>query len=118
MMFPSVAGKKTGQRQRGKIFVSCRRSVLINDEKMSSFLYQFVALEFRSQLKIKYFILLRREKKRKELIALYFETIFVKDIFLLHPTCGGRNYTLQWIFLFSQFWPIDIFIAEKCEWYH
>ena len=21
-------------------------------------------------------------------------------------------------FLFSEFWPIDIFVVEKCEWYH
>ena len=33
------------------------------------------------------------------------------------PTCGGRKYILKWDFLFSQFWPIDVFIVEKCEWY-
>ena len=27
------------------------------------------------------------------------------------------DYILKWVFLFSQFWPIDIFIVEKCEWY-
>ena len=26
---------------------------------------------------------------------------------------GGRNYKLKWVFLFSQFWPIDIFIVES-----
>ena len=34
---------------------------------------------------------------------------------------GGRNYILKYsigIFLFSQFWPIDILIVESCDWYH
>ena len=30
---------------------------------------------------------------------------------------GGRNYKLT-CFLFSLFWPIDIFIALSCEMYH
>ena len=34
------------------------------------------------------------------------------------PTCARRNYILKWFFFFSQFWPIDIFIVEKLEWYH
>ena len=98
MMFPSVAGKKTGQRQQGKIFVSCRRSVLINAEKMSSFLYQLCCFRVESSAEYQIFYIAKNREKRKELIALYFETIFVKDIFLFHPTCGGRNYTLKWIF--------------------
>ena len=39
-------------------------------------------------------------------------------LLLFRPTCGGRNYILKWVFLFSHFWPIDLFIVEKCEWYH
>ena len=31
---------------------------------------------------------------------------------------GGRNYKLKWVFLFCQFWAINIFIVEVCEWYH
>ena len=40
--------------------------------------------------------------------------------FLLLPQLwAGRNYILKWVFfVFRQFWPIDIFIVEKCEWYH
>ena len=35
------------------------------------------------------------------------------------PACGGGGTIYaNGFFLFSQFWPIDIFIAEKCEWYH
>ena len=30
---------------------------------------------------------------------------------------GGTIYSNRF-FLFSQLWPIDVFIAEKCEWYH
>ena len=36
------------------------------------------------------------------------------------PTLVGREelYTQLGFFLFSQFWPTDIFIVENCEWYH
>ena len=31
------------------------------------------------------------------------------------PTLWGGDYVLKWVFfLFRQFWPIDIFIVEKC----
>ena len=42
----------------------------------------------------------------------------INFIFVPTPLEGGRNYILKWVFLFSQFWPIDIIIAESCEWYH
>ena len=119
MMFSSVAVKKTGQRQQGKIFVSCRRSVMINEEKMSSFLYQLCCLRVESSAENQIFYIAKKKEKGRELIALYFETIFVKDIFLFRPHLWGEQlYTQMVFFLFSQFWPIDIFIAEKCEWYH
>ena len=34
------------------------------------------------------------------------------------PLVGGGTIHSNGFFLFRQFWPIDIFIAEKCEWYH
>ena len=34
------------------------------------------------------------------------------------PTCGGKNYMLNWIFLLKYFWSIDIFVVKKGEWYH
>ena len=36
------------------------------------------------------------------------------------PTLVGREelYTQTVFFLFRQFWPIDIFIVESCEWHH
>ena len=30
---------------------------------------------------------------------------------------GGTIYSTEF-FLFSQFWPTDIFIVENCQWYH
>ena len=44
----------------------------------------------------------------------------VLKIFVPTPLVGGGDEELytQVVFLFSQFWPIDIFIVEKCEWYH
>ena len=33
------------------------------------------------------------------------------------PLEGGRNYILKWVFYFSQYLGIDIFITESCEWY-
>ena len=35
------------------------------------------------------------------------------------PLVGeGTIYSNGFFFLFSEFWPIDIFVVEKCEWYH
>ena len=36
------------------------------------------------------------------------------------PSYGGGEelYTQMGFFLFSEFWPIDIFIVETYEWYH
>ena len=34
------------------------------------------------------------------------------------PLVGGGTIYSNGVFLFSQFWPIDIFIVEKCERYH
>ena len=54
----------------------------------------------------------------------YFLTIFHNTTnFLFRPTLvggggGEQLYTQRRFFVFSQFWPIDIFIVEKCEWYH
>ena len=41
-------------------------------------------------------------------------------VFIIVPTplVGGGTIYSNWFFLFSQFWPIDIFVVEKCEWYH
>ena len=48
---------------------------------------------------------------------------FLPDQFFVRPFCSdpnsaGMNYILKWNFLCRQFWPIDIFIVDKCEWYH
>ena len=34
------------------------------------------------------------------------------------PTQFVRGGYTQTVFLLSQFWPIDMFIVVKCEWYH
>ena len=34
------------------------------------------------------------------------------------PLLGGGTIYSNELFLFRQFWPIDILIVEKCEWYH
>ena len=91
MMVSSVAGKKTGQRQQGKIFVLCRRSVLINEEKMSSFLYQLCCFRVESSAENQIFYIAKKKEKGGELIALYLETIFVKDIFLFQPHLWGEQ---------------------------
>ena len=39
-------------------------------------------------------------------------------LFRPHLWGGGGTIYSNGFFLFSQFWPIDIFIAEKREWYH
>ena len=31
---------------------------------------------------------------------------------------GEERYTQMGFFLFREFWPTDIFIVEKCVWYH
>ena len=67
------------------------------------------------------------------LISFYFfDLIFINGFpsSLIVPTRSGLLFN-QWkffelyvrtcpamFFLFIQFWPIDIFIIEKCEWYH
>ena len=39
--------------------------------------------------------------------------------FLFRPHLWGEElYTQMGFFLFRQFWPIDIFIEEECEWHH
>ena len=35
-----------------------------------------------------------------------------------HVSGEEELYTQLGFFLFSQFWPTDIFILENCEWYH
>ena len=52
------------------------------------------------------------------LILLPKKVIIILHYYCSDSTCGGRNYILKWVFLFRQFWPIDIFIVEKCECYH
>ena len=45
---------------------------------------------------------------------------FPSEMVIVVPTplvWGGTIYS-NGLFLFRQFWPIDIFILEKCEWYH
>ena len=37
---------------------------------------------------------------------------------LFRPTLAGEGLYSNEFLLFSQFWPIDIFIVESCEWYH
>ena len=37
--------------------------------------------------------------------------------FVPTPHVGGGTIYSNGFFLFKQFWPIDIFIVEKCEWY-
>ena len=44
--------------------------------------------------------------------------LYKVSVFVPNPPLGGGTIDSNGFFLFSQFWPIDIFIAEKCEWYH
>ena len=39
-------------------------------------------------------------------------------IFLFRPHLWGQELDTQMGSLFRQFWPNDIFILDKCEWYH
>ena len=45
-------------------------------------------------------------------------TIHKSSIIVPTHLWGEELYTQMGFFLFSQFWPIDIFIVEKCEWCH
>ena len=54
--------------------------------------------------------------RSKEFLQL--KNMKTKALLFFRPLLRGRNYILKWVFLFSQFWPIDIFIVEKYEWYH
>ena len=38
--------------------------------------------------------------------------------FVPTPIVGGRTIHSNAFFSFRQIWPIDMFIVEKCEWYH
>ena len=45
--------------------------------------------------------------------------ILIDLLFRPHLWGGGEElYNQMGFFLFSQFWPIDIFVVEKCERYH
>ena len=39
-------------------------------------------------------------------------------VLLFRPSWGGGTIYSNGFFLFSQFWSIDIFIVQSCEWYH
>ena len=113
MMFWSVAGKKTGQRQQGKNVVSCRRSVLINEEKMSSFLYQLCCFRVESSAENQTFYIAKKRENGRELIALYLETIFVKDIFLFRPQLWGEQLYTQMDFFCSVNFGRSIFSSQR-----
>ena len=52
--------------------------------------------------------------ERFKLISHNLDYIFCSD-----PTCGGGGTIYSnGFFLFREFWPTDIFIVEKCAWYH
>ena len=45
------------------------------------------------------------------------ELVLPGRIIVPTPLVGGGTIYSYGFFLFRQFWPIDIFIVEKCEWY-
>ena len=48
------------------------------------------------------------------------ENVWTEQNLFPTPLVGGGRGTIysNGFFLFSQFWPIDMFVVEKCEWYH
>ena len=91
MMFPSVAGKKTGQRQQGKIFVSCRRSVLINEEKMSSFLYQLCCFRVESSAENQIFYIAKKREKKKRIDSPVFRNNICQRYLFAPPHLWGEE---------------------------
>ena len=46
------------------------------------------------------------------------ENVHFLQVFIPTPLVGEELCIQTGFFLFRQFWPIDIFIVEKCEWFH
>ena len=52
------------------------------------------------------------------IIVCHFHIFSDRPIIVPVHFSGGKNYILEWVFLFRQFWPFDIIIVGICEWNH